>query len=680
MYRLIMLVLPFLYACQDQAQNPEMWTVQEVHMDVGLVGGHELACADCHVEASFKSIAANCESCHRALFDETTNPDHSAAGYPMVCKECHESIAWKPAAVAHDTLGFALEGAHGRILCVDCHIDNDFSSLPTNCIDCHEDDFNATEDPDHVADQFSQDCNECHSSEVWQPATFDHNLTDFPLTGAHIETDCAGCHIAGVFADLPGTCIDCHQQDFDEVEDPSHIEQEFSLDCTECHSTDAWEPATFDHELTDFPLTGAHIETDCISCHIDEVFTNLPGTCIDCHQQDFDEVEDPSHIEQEFSLDCTECHSTDVWEPATFDHNLTDFPLTGAHSQLGTDCASCHIGGVFADLPGTCIDCHQQDFDEVEDPSHIEQEFSLDCTECHSTDAWEPATFDHELTDFPLTGAHIETDCISCHIDEVFTNLPGTCIDCHQQDFDEVEDPSHIEQEFSLDCTECHSTDVWEPATFDHNLTDFPLIGAHNQLGTDCVSCHIGGVFAGLPAECIDCHQQDFDRVEDPNHVDGQFSSDCTECHSNDAWEPATFDHNLTDFPLTGAHSRTDCASCHIAEVFANLPSTCIDCHQKDEPTNHFGPACVECHTTSAWEPSTFDHEPLFPLTRGNHQRYRTSCTSCHLDPATYEVFTCTDCHDGEHEKRDMDDEHDDVRNYVYESTACFDCHPRGSE
>ena len=459
MYRLIMLVLPFLYACQDQAQNPEMWTVQEVHMDVGLVGGHELACADCHVEASFKSIAANCESCHRALFDETTNPDHSAAGYPMVCKECHESIAWKPAAVAHDTLGFALEGAHGRILCVDCHIDNDFSSLPTNCIDCHEDDFNATEDPDHVADQFSQDCNECHSSEVWQPATFDHNLTDFPLTGAHIETDCAGCHIAGVFADLPGTCIDCHQQDFDEVEDPSHIEQEFSLDCTECHSTD-----------------------------------------------------------------------------------------------------------------------------------------------------------------------------------------------------------------------------VWEPATFDHNLTDFPLIGAHNQLGTDCVSCHIGGVFAGLPAECIDCHQQDFDRVEDPNHVDGQFSSDCTECHSNDAWEPATFDHNLTDFPLTGAHSGTDCANCHIAEVFANLPSTCIDCHQKDEPTNHFGPACVECHTTSAWEPSTFDHEPLFPLTRGNHQRYRTSCTSCHLDPATYEVFTCTDCHDGEHEKRDMDDEHDDVRNYVYESTACFDCHPRGSE
>ena len=607
MYRLILLVLTFLCACQDQAQNPEMWTVQEVHVDVGLAGGHELACADCHLEASFKSIAANCESCHLALFDETTNPDHRAAGYPIICKECHESIDWEIAFVAHDTLDFALDGEHGRILCVDCHLDNDFSPLPTDCIDCHEEDFNASQDPNHVEGQFSQDCTECHSTEVWEPATFDHNLTDFSLTGAHIETDCAGCHIAGVFAELPGTCIDCHEDDFNASRDPNHVADQFSQDCTECHSTE-------------------------------------------------------------------------VWEPATFDHELTDFPLTGAHNQLGTDCASCHVGGVFANLPGTCIDCHQQEFDEVVDPNHVAQEFSLDCTECHSTDAWEPASFDHELTDFPLTGAHIETDCTSCHIDEVFTDLPGTCIDCHQQEFDDVEDPNHVAQEFSLDCTECHSTDVWEPATFDHDQTNFPLIGAHNELGTDCVSCHIAGVFAGLPAECIDCHEDDFNTVKDPDHVAGQFSLDCTECHSNDAWEPATFDHNLTDFPLTGAHSGTDCASCHIAEVFANLPSDCIDCHQKDEPTNHFGPACVECHTTSAWEPSTFNHEPLFPLTRGNHRRYRTSCTSCHLDPATYEVFTCTDCHDGEHEKRDMDDEHDDVRNYVYESTACFECHPRGSE
>ncbi len=384
MYRLIVLILPFLCACQDQAQNPQMWTVQEVHVDIGLVGGHELACAECHLEASFKGIVANCESCHSALFDKTTNPDHRAAGYPIVCKECHGSIDWQPAAVAHDTLDFALEGAHGRILCASCHIAGVFAELPGNCIDCHEDDFNASRDPNHVTDQFSQDCTECHSTEVWEPAIFDHELTDFSLTGAHIETD--------------------------------------------------------------------------------------------------------------------------------------------------------------------------------------------------------------------------------------------------------------------------------------------------------CVSCHIAGVFAGLPAECIDCHQQDFDKVEDPNHVEGQFSQDCTECHSNDAWEPATFDHNQTDFPLTGAHIGTDCSSCHMGEVFANLPSECIDCHQKDEPTNHFGPACVECHTTTAWEPSTFDHEPLFPLIRGNHRRYRNSCTSCHLDPAAYEIFTCTDCHDGEHSRSRTDRQHNDVRNYVYESMACFECHPRGSE
>jgi len=162
--------------------------------------------------------------------------------------------------------------------------------------------------------------------------------------------------------------------------------------------------------------------------------------------------------------------------------------------------------------------------------------------------------------------------------------------------------------------------------------------------------------------------------------VEQQFSQDCTECHSVDAWEPATFDHDLTDFPLTGAHKdiETDCISCHVGGLFTNLPGDCIDCHKEDEPVDHFSPECVECHTTTAWEPSTFDHEPLFPLIRGNHRDYRDRCTSCHLDPAAYDVFTCTDCHDGEHDRPDMDDEHDDVRDYVYETLACFECHPRG--
>ena len=464
MHRLVPLLLLLLYACQDQAQNPEVvWTIQELHQEVGLIGGHELACSECHLEASFKSLPSNCEGCHLTDFENTTNPNHLTTGYPIICKECHESTAWEPAVVAHDSLDFPLDGAHALIPCISCHLENDFSSLPTDCVDCHLEDFN--------------------------------------------------------------------------------------------------------------------------------------------------EVIDPNHIEQEFSQDCTQCHSVDVWEPATFDHAQTDFPLTGAHANIETNCISCHIGGVFDDLPADCIDCHRENFNEVIDPNHIEQEFSQNCTQCHSVDVWEPATFDHDLTDFPLTGAHakIETDCISCHIGGVFDNLPADCIDCHREDFNAVEDPNHIEQEFSQDCTQCHSVDVWEPATFDHAQTDFPLTGAHANIETNCISCHIGGVFDDLPADCVDCHQ-------------------------------------------------------------------------KDEPIDHFGPDCIECHTTTAWEPSTFDHEPLFPLIRGNHRQYRNSCSSCHLAPTDYALFTCTDCHDDEHTRTRTDREHDDVRDYVYETMACFECHPRGSE
>ena len=126
-------LLPFLWACQEQGQNPELWTVGDVHKEVGLAGGHLLACDQCHLEAGFKGVAADCQGCHLALYEQTTSPDHAAAGYPQICGECHQSVAWQPASVAHDTLGFPLEGAHGRIFCAACHEGNVFAELPTDC-------------------------------------------------------------------------------------------------------------------------------------------------------------------------------------------------------------------------------------------------------------------------------------------------------------------------------------------------------------------------------------------------------------------------------------------------------------------------------------------------------------------------------------------------------------------
>jgi hypothetical protein len=48
------------------------------------------------------------------------------------------------------------------------------------------------------------------------------------------------------------------------------------------------------------------------------------------------------------------------------------------------------------------------------------------------------------------------------------------------------------------------------------------------------------------------------------------------------------------------------------------------------------------------------------------------------VNPNSFGVFSCLTCH--EHNQSEMDDEHDDVPGYVYESTACYGCHPTGEE
>jgi len=45
------------------------------------------------------------------------------------------------------------------------------------------------------------------------------------------------------------------------------------------------------------------------------------------------------------------------------------------------------------------------------------------------------------------------------------------------------------------------------------------------------------------------------------------------------ATEPEKFDHARTRFPLTGAHARTSCESCHVSGQMAGTPMTCAACH-----------------------------------------------------------------------------------------------------
>lgn len=414
------------------------------------------------------------------------------------------------------------------------------------------------------------------------------------------------------------------------------------------------------------------------------VYLDTPTDCVGCHREDFASVVEPIHVEPSFSTNCLECHTEIAWQPSAFDHNTnTGFLLNGAHTN--TTCISCHTDGVYLDTPTNCIDCHKEEYNRADDPNHAVLALPTDCLRCHTELAWQPAEFDHSQFDFALGGAHLTTTCISCHTSGVYIDTPTNCIDCHQEAYNNAADPDHPGLGFPSNCLQCHTIAAWQPADFDHNTrTDFTLNGAH--INTNCISCHTDALYDGTPTNCNNCHQEDYNTVADPNHAALGFPTDCTQCHTEVAWKPADFDHSTFAFALNGAHATVSCSECHSSGVYQGTPSNCIDCHQAEysnvanpihvEPS--FSTNCLECHTETAWTPSTFDHNNYFPINNGNHRRYSNDCIDCHLETTTYSTFSCIDCHDGEHQRNDMDDEHRGINNYRYQSAACLDCHPDG--
>jgi hypothetical protein len=259
----------------------------------------------------------------------------------------------------------------------------------------------------------------------------------------------------------------------------------------------------------------------------------------------------------------------------------------------------------------------------------------------------------------------------------VFTGTSTDCAVCHAAEALATTSPNHSVQGWLDSCERCHVPTTWSGSGFVH--ATFPLSGAH--VAADCEACHLGGVFAGTPNQCVDCHSTDYQAATDPVHSLPSFPNDCQTCHGTSGWQPATFSH--TTFPLTGAHIATDCAQCHTGGVYAGTPTDCASCHLADYQAttapNHaasgFPTACDACHTTTAWTRSTFDHD-FFPITGGDHGGL--DCADCHLVPSNFSSFSCTHCH--EHRKSEADDEHQDVQGYVWSSPACLQCHPDGKD
>jgi hypothetical protein len=373
--------------------------------------------------------------------------------FPADCSLCHLGGDWQTLradfAFDHEQqTGTPLRGAHAAVRCLYCHNDRgpvqQFAAK--GCAGCHEDVHRG---------QLGRQCKDCHDEQTWRPSEqiAKHDRTRFPLVGAHVAVACFRCHPGaqvGNFSGASSACEHCHAQDVARSQTFDHRAQGFDQDCQQCHRPIAWLPAAFAHPAS-FPLTGSHGGRRCNDCHTPATWQGLSTQCVSCHQDDYAGTTDPPHQSAGFATTCEQCHSTLGWSPAAFQHSAS-FPLSGGHA--GRRCTDCHAGGVWAGLPTTCISCHLDAWQRTTSPNHAAAKFPTECQQCHTTNGWRPATFDHS---FPISGPH-RLSCIECH------RTPNqfqvySCTHCHEHSQGEMagehEEVSGYTWE-STACVRCH--------------------------------------------------------------------------------------------------------------------------------------------------------------------------------------------------------------------------------
>jgi hypothetical protein len=274
--------------------------------------------------------------------------------------------------------------------------------------------------------------------------------------------------------------------------------------------------------------------------------------------------------------------------------------------------------------------------------------------------------------------SHLEgiSNCTQCHtLGDKVTN--DKCLACHTELKSRIDQNKgyHASSEIKgKSCVTCHNDHHGEnyqivrfdKTKFNHNLTGFGLTGAHAK--KTCPDCHKPGnisnktiknkkfTYLGLSTECVTCHIDYHQKT---------LGATCTNCHTNDAFKPASkFNHATTKFPLTGMHQTVPCVQCHKVTLkngekfqeFAILQfSNCSNCHT-DPHQNKFGPNCIQCHSNESFHTikgiSNFDHSKTSFKLENKHQA--VPCKSCHknnlTDPLKYK--RCTDCHTDYHQQQ----------------------------
>ena len=350
--------------------------------------------------------------------------------------------------------------------------------------------------------------------------------------------------------------------------------------------------------------------------------------------------------------------------PAMFNHNNTAFPLDGKHKNVA--CAKVSSTGNYRSsyiypvqtkklhmrvlsLAGSLLILILLLAGRRQDSPHG-SDFKISCSVCHSAKGWELDkeiySFDHNTTRLPLEGQHNPFNCKACHPTLVFAEAETECFSCHTDMHN---------QTVGMDCARCHTPRSWivENITDVHRQSRFPFrvrilppsasIAIHRP---PCFNLNLWAWSAWI-ATCRNTSQP-----SNPNHVLGNFSTECIDCHFMTAfsWTGSGFNHSF--FPLTLGHAIFDCNLCHTGTDYSSTSAECFSCHQEDfnatTNPNHLASDlstdCMECHTTMpGWKPAQFDHS-FFSLTFGHAI---TDCNLCHVPGNYSNVSTeCFSCHE----------------------------------
>jgi len=174
----------------------------------------------------------------------------------------------------------------------------------------------------------------------------------------------------------------------------------------------------------------------------------------------------------------------------------------------------------------------------------------------------------------------------------------------------------------SAKCTDCHAVaDVGIKTTLGVPIAAGTIKASFHQelIEQDCMACHSDHqgpkltkrsrkpfshdlLKAATRDTCSSCHTAPKDTVH------RALKAECSTCHENQAWTPATFDHNQY-FVLDRDHD-TGCETCHRNNDYSQY--TCYGCHEHSlanvrqehvkEGIQNFA-NCVECHRDPRVEP-----------------------------------------------------------------------------